>query len=293
MRYGAGVRLARGIGGAAVLLVCAGTLSSPPPPPGPDPSRALERVREQDFGPVFQTAYDRIDAAFDARRQEAFLAQVFGVGAKWKALTRSRASFERHVRRTFEKTVFEPAAFEAEVLGRIRADWDAAARAAENRVLAAVWEDFRAARPQLDLEALTREHRRIASALAPKILKDLGVNAVSIAASEATAVAFTSALASAGILGAGGASGPWTLGVSLVVAVAVGWTIDATAGSAWEEAARAQVRTQVSVLRNRMLQDVDAALVKAVEAWRRVQEASVAELYRGGVVHVDRIAARP
>lgn len=293
MTYGAGSRLARGIFGAATLLVCAGTLSSPPPPPGPDPARALERVRAQAFGPVFQTAYDRIDAAFDSRRQEAFLEQVFGFGSKWKALTRSRASFERYVRRTFEKTVFEPAAFEAEVLDRIRADWDAAARAAENRVLAAVWDDFRAARPQLRFEALAQEHRRLAAALAPKILSDLGINAVSIAASEATAVAFTSALAGAGILGAGGASGPWTLGVSLVVAVAVGWTIDATAGEAWEDAARAQVRGQVSVLRNRMLEDVDAALVKAVDAWRRVQEASVVELYRGGVSHVDRVAAGP
>jgi hypothetical protein len=116
-------------------------------------------------------------------------------------------------------------------------------------------------------------------------MRDLGMNIVSFVGSDAAAVLLVAALSSAGILGssvaAGSAGGPATFGISLAVGVAAGVALDAIVGAAYEDAARAEVRGHVSVLRNRAIDDVHAALVQALLAYRKLQERCVIALYEG------------
>lgn len=270
---------ARGIVLAAALVLGAGTLSSPPPSEAapPDPSKALAVVRAQDFGPVLEAAGRRVAAYFDDARQAAFLDEVFSLRGKWRGVTRSRTSYEKSVRRAFEKIVYHPDDFRAKVLDGVRDDLAFAVRAADNRVLVAVFEDLRAVRPSVEFAPLRAEHARLVDALAPMVARDLGMNLVALAAGEAAVSLFSAALAGAGL-----ASGPWTFGIGLAAGIAAGIAVDATAGAAWEDAARASVRTEVNALRNRLIQDVDRALLQAVLGWRRAQEGAVVALYAGG-----------
>lgn len=286
MSYRVGKGLARGIVGAAALLVGVGVLSDAPPLPAPQPEveRGVALVRAQDFDPLFRAAGDRVAAYFDPRRQEAFLDELFSLSGKWKAVTRGRESYERHVRRLYEKHVFSPADFEKTVLESVRADYAFAAAAAENRVLIGLVDDLRLARPELKFEGLREAHGRLAADLAPAVFRDLGLNLISFAGAEAAATLGVAALTSAGVLAApaaGGAAGFWTFGAGLVAGIAAGVTIDLTAGAAWEDAARARVFAETNVLRMRMIDDVHDALAKAVLAWRRLEEDAVRELYRG------------
>jgi hypothetical protein len=286
MWYRVGRGLARGILAAAVLLAGVGVLSSPPAPPEPEPdvARALELVRAQTFEPLFRAAAERVEAYFDPARREAFLDELFSLSGKWKAVTRSREAYERHVRRLCEKHVFSAAEFEKTVIEAVRADYAAAAAAAENRVLIGVLDDLRLARPALQFGSLELAHGRLAADLAPGVFRDLGLNLISFAGAEAAATLGVAALTSAGVLAApaaGGASGFWTFGAGLVAGIAAGVAIDATAGAAWEDAARARVLAETNVLRNRMIDEVHSALARAVLAWRRLEEDAVRELYRG------------
>jgi hypothetical protein len=286
MSYRVGRGLARGIVGAAALLVGVGVLSSPPPPPEaqPDVERAVELVRHQDFAPLFRAAGDRVDAYFDPARQEAFLDELFSLSGKWKAVTRGRESYERHVRKLFEKHVFSPADFAKTVIEAVKADYAAAAGAAENRVLVGVFDDLRLARPRLEFGRLETAHGRLAADLAPAVFQDLGLNLISLAGAEAAATLGVAALTSAGVLAApaaGGASSLWTFGAGLVAGLVAGLAIDATAGAAWEDAARARVRAETNRIRMTMIDEVHSALAQAVLAWRRLEEEAVRELYRG------------
>jgi hypothetical protein len=234
-------------------------------------------VRAQDFGPVLDAAGRRVTAYFDDARQEAFLQEVFSLKGKWKAATRSEASYAKSVRRAFERHVHRPEDFRARVVDAVRDDLAFAVRAAENRLLVALVEDLRAYRPSMEPGLVREEHARLVRDLAPMIARDLGMNLVSIAAGEAAASLFSAACAGAGL-----ASGPWTFGVGLVAALAAGLAVDATAGAAWEDAARARVRADVNAMRNRLMDDLDRALVRSITAWRRVQEDAIADLYSGG-----------
>lgn len=281
------VGLARGISFAAVLLAC-GRLDTPTPRPV---DRALALVRSQDYGPIFDLAGKRIQGYFTEDRITAFLEDVFSLSGKWKALTRSPESYERYLRRRFREHLFNPAEFR-EILDRIRADYSYTAAAAENRLLAALYRDVRVARPALTLEDFRAEYGRLADTLAPHILRDLGMNAVSIAGGEAASVLVVAALTSAGILGgttaAGAAGGAATFGVALVAAVVVGVILDATVGEAYEDAARMEIRRHMNELRNRVVDRVYVALERAVRAHVRLQEACVIETYGG---HRDDVLA--
>ncbi len=270
---------ARGIVVAAALVLGAGNLASPPPsavPPPPDPARALAVLRAQDFGPLLDGAGRRVQGYFDERRQSAFLEELFSLKGKWKAVTRGQASYEKSVRRAFERHVYRPEDFRVRVTDAVREDLAFAVRAAENRLLVAIFDDLRPRLPSLELDELRVEHARLVDGLAPLVARDLGVNVVSIAAGEAAASLFSAACAGAGL-----ASGPWTFGAGLVAGLAAGLIVDATAGAACEDAARARVRTDVNALRNRLLCELDDALAKALAGWRRAQEAAIVDLYRG------------
>ncbi len=270
---------ARGIVLAAALALGAGNLASPPPaaaPPPPDPARALAVLRAQDFGPLLDAAGRRVQAYFDDARQAAFVEELFSLKGKWKAATRGQASYEKSVRRAFERHVYRPDDFRARVVDAVREDLAFAVRAAENRVLVAVLDDLRARSPSLAFDVLRAEHARLVADLAPLVARDLGMNVVSIAAGEAAVSLFSAACAGAGL-----ASGPWTFGAGLLAGLAAGIAVDATAGAACEDAARARVRTDVNALRNRLLSDLDDALAKALRGWRRAQEAAITDLYRG------------
>jgi len=285
-----GVWLARGIVVAAVLLT-GGTLVDSVPS---RTARALALVRSQDFTPLFDLAGRRIDDYFDPRKEERLLDELFGVAGKWKAVTRGKESYERYVRKTFEEQVFSPAGFQT-VLDQIRADYTYGIAAAENRLLVALYEDLRPAHPELGFAAFRSEYGGAAASLAPQVVRDLGMNLVSFAGSDAAAVLFAAALSSSGILGgsaaAGAASGPFTFGVGLAVGLIAGIALDATVGAAYEDAGRAEIRRQINALRNRVIDDVHAALVKAVLGYRELQERCVVELYEGGT-H-ERLARRP
>jgi len=285
-----GVRLARGIVVAAVLLT-GGTLGDPAPS---RTARALALVRAQDFTPLFDVAGRRVDAYFDPAKAEKLLDDLFSLSGKWKAVTRGRESYERYVRKAFEERVASPAGFET-VLGQIRADYDYGLRAAENRLLVALYEDVRPARPALTFEAFRAEYRDLAGTLAPDVVRDLGMNLISFAGSDAAAVLFVAALSSTGILGTSAAVGatgtPLTFGLSLAAGLVAGIALDAIVGSVYEDAARMAVRRQVNALRNRAIDDVHAGLVKALLAYRTLQERCVARLYEGDV-H-ERVSDRP
>lgn len=276
-----GVQLARGIVVAVVLLA-----GGPLVDPGPSrTARALALVRAQDFTPVFDIAGRRVSDYFDPRKEDRFVEEAFSLSGKWKAVTRSRESYEKHVRRIFEKHVFSPREFEG-VLGQIRADFAYGTAAAENRLLVALYDDIRIARPGLSFDKFRTEYGEIASSLAPQVLRDLGMNLVSFAGSDAAAVLLVAALSSAGILGssvaAGSVGGPVTFGASLAIGLVAGIALDAIVGDLYEDAARIEVRRHICTLRNRLIDDVHDALVKALLAYRTLQERCIVELYEGG-----------
>ena len=274
------VRLARGIIVAAVVF-SGGRLADPAP-------SALEKtllhIRTQDFSPIFHIARKRVEGHFTAERERAFLDSLFSMSGKWKALTRGPEAYDRFVRRSFEKALLEPK--DLGLVGEaIRQDWAFGAEAARNRLLAVLQEDLLPLHPGLTLPTLRVEFDRLAEALLPSVLQDLGMNLVSIAGSEAAAVLLTAAFASTGLLGeaamAGGAGGPLTLGVGLAVGLLVGLAIDLTAGEAYEDAARQRIHLQVDEVRNRMIDDVYEALARAVISYRVLQERCVRALHEG------------
>jgi hypothetical protein len=283
-----GGRLARGIVVAAVLL-SGGTLVETAPS---RTARALALVRAQDFTPIFEIAGRRVDAYFDPRKGDRFLDELFSLKGKWKVVTRGRESYERFVRKTFEERVVSEAGFEA-VLAQIRADYAYGTAAAENRLLVALYEDVRTERPQLTFPAFRAEYREMAAELAPQVIRDLGMNIVSFVGSDAAAVLFVAALGSAGILGtsvaAGAAAGPLTFGISLAVGIAAGVALDSVVGDLYEDAARMDVRRQMNRMRNQMIDDVHGALVRALLAYRTLQERCVVKLYEGDA-HERRVA---
>lgn len=285
-----GVLLARGIVVAGVLL-SGGTLVDPTPS---RTARALALVRAQDFTPLFDMAGRRVDQYFDPKKGELFLDELFSLSGKWKAVTRSRESYERHVRKVFEARVLNAEGVEA-VLAQIRADYDYGLSAAENRLLVALYEDIQPARPGLSFDAFRGQYREMASALAPHVVRDLGMNLISFAGSDAAAVLLVAALSSAGVFGtsvaAGTAGGPMTFGISLVAGLIAGIALDAVVGGAYEDAARMEIRRQMNGLRNRMIDDVHHALVRALQAYRTLQERCVVQLYEGA--SHERLSHRP
>jgi hypothetical protein len=285
-----GVQLARGIVVTAVLLA-----GGPLVDPGPSrTARALALVRAQDFTPLFEISGRRVSEYFDPRKEERFLEEAFSLSGKWKAVTRSRESYEKYVRRIFEHYVFSARDFE-KVLDQVRSDFAYGTAAAENRLLVALFDDIRPARPGLSFERFRTEYGEIAATLAPQVLRDLGMNLVSFAGSDAAAVLLVAALSSAGVIGtsvaAGSAGGPVTFGASLVVGIIAGIALDAVVGEAYESAARMEVRGHVNGLRNRVIDDVHDALVRALLAYRTLQVRCIVELYEGG--SNEHLARRP
>lgn len=279
MRVGKG--LARGIVVASVVLT-SGPLSDPAPS---RLERPLRFIRSQDFTPLFDVVRKRLEGHFTPEREARFFEALFGVSGKWKAMTRGPEAYERFVGRTFEKSLLEPADL-ARVTESIRQDWSFGMRSSENRLLALVHADLRPFRPELTLEGLRLEYRDLALSLAPSVLQDLGMNAASLAGSEAAAMLLTAALTSTGLIGGavttGAAGGVWTFGVGLAVGLAVGLVIDQTAGEAYEESARIQIHLRVNEVRNRMIDQVFEALARAVILHRDLQERCVRALYEGG-----------
>jgi hypothetical protein len=285
--------LARGIALAAVLVFC-GRLADPPPsadspaPPisRPDVDRAVELVRSQDFLPLFDAAGRRIQALFPPEREQAFLDEVFSLAGKWKAFTRGRESYAKYVRKTFERRILAPVEVSA-MLDQVRADHAYAVSAAENRLLIAYVEDLRPFRAELTLDGLRVEHADLARNLGPLVVKDLAMNAVSIAGSEVAAGLLVGALTMA----SGAVSGPWTFGAGLVAGIVAGIVIDAILGDLAEDAARAEIHRHLQELRNRIVDAVHDALARALLDWRRLEESCVRELYRPGGNNHGGIAA--
>jgi len=275
-----GVQLARGIVVTVVLLT-----GGPLVDPGPSrTARALALVRAQDFTPLFNVSGRRVCEYFDPKKEDRFIEEAFSLSGKWKAVTRSRESYEKYVRRIFEKHIFSAREFE-KVLDQIRSDFAYGTAAAENRLMVALYEDIRTTRPGLTFDRFRAQYGDIAASLAPQVLRDLGMNLISFAGSDAAAVLLVAALSSAGILGtsvaAGGAGGAVTFGATLVAGIIAGIALDAVVGDAYEDAARMEVRRHVSQLRNRVINDIHDALVKALLAYRMLQERCILELYEG------------
>jgi hypothetical protein len=285
-----GAWLARGIVVGAVLLA-GGPLSDPAPS---RTARALALVRAQDFTPIFDVAGKRVSGFFDPAKEKLFLEEVFSLSGKWKALTRGKESYERYIRKVFEEKVFNPRDFDL-VLEQIRADYLYGTAAAENRLLVALYDDIRPARPGLSFEAFRLEYGTLAASIGPHVLRDLGMNLISFAGSDAAAVLLVAALSSAGILGtsvaAGTAGGPLTFGISLVAGLIAGIALDALVGEVYEDAARMEVRRHVNGVRNQMIDGVHDALVKALLAYRTLEERCVVALYEGG--SNERLDRRP
>jgi hypothetical protein len=239
-------------------------------------------------------AGQRVGGYFSAEREDRFIEELFSFSGKWKALTRGDASYERFVRKAFERHLFHPAEFDL-VLEQIRRDYAYGVAAAENRLLVALYGEIRPEHPELAFDDFRKEYGRLSSTLAPHVFQDLGMNLVAFAGSEVASVLLVGALSSAGILGgsaAGGAvGGPWTFGISLVVGVAVGLALDAGVGAAYEDAARMEVRRAVNNLRNRIIDDVHDALARALTEYRNFQERCVEAMFEGG--SRERLAARP
>jgi hypothetical protein len=275
-----GVWLARGIVVASVLLT-GGRLGDPT---ASRAARAVALVRAQDFTPLFDMAGRRVDDYFDPRRLDPFLDELFSLSGKWKAVTRGRESYERYVRKLFEDRVCSAAGFET-VLSRIRGDYDYGIQAAENRLLVALYDDVKPARPELTFDGFRAEYHELAWSLGPEVLRDLGMNLISFAGSDAAAVLFVAAAGSTGILGtsvaAGATGGPLTFGLSLAAGLIAGIVLDSIVGDVYEDAARMEVRGQLNRLRNQAIDDVHAALVQALLAYRSLQERCVVQLYEG------------
>jgi hypothetical protein len=274
--------LARGIAATAVLLLAGAPLRDTAPSRS---ARALALVRAQDFTPLFDIAGKRISGFFDPAKEKRFLDEVFSLSGKWKAITRGRESYERYVRRVFEETIFSSRDFDG-LLDQIRSDYHYGTAAAENRLLVALYDDVRTTRPELTFERFRAEYGELASSIAPHVVRDLGMNLISFAGSDAAAVLLVAALGSAGVLGssvaAGTAGGPMTFGISLAAGLVAGIALDAVVGDAYEEAARMEVRRQVNRVRNQVIDGVHDALVKALMAYRTLQERCVVALYEGG-----------
>jgi hypothetical protein len=272
----------------AVAAVAGGVLLAGRPLSAPVESpldRALSKVRAQDPGPLFELAGDRIQGAFRREHEEAFVAELMSASGKWKALTRGKASYEKHVRKLFEKTVFGPAQLEA-LLEGLRGDLLHGFAALENRLLVEIEADVRVARPELCLPELRAEYGRLAEELAPQVARDLGLNVVSFAAGEAATALGLSALAAGGAWGgaiaAGGAAGAATFGAGLLLGLGAGLAVDWAVGDVFEDVARTEVRRAVTQLRGRVLDAVYAALGDAVLRHRALQEARVRALFGGG-----------
>jgi len=285
-----GALLARGIVVSAVLLS-----GGPLIDPGPSrTARALGLVRSQDFTPIFGIAGRRVSDYFDPKKETLFLDEVFSLSGKWKAVTRGRESYERYVRKVFEEKVYSARDFD-QVLEQIRSDYLYGMAAAENRLLVALYDDIRPSRPELSFAAFRSEYGTLAAAIAPNVVRDLGMNLISFAGSDAAAVLLVAALSSAGILGtsvaAGTAGGPVTFGISLVAGLIAGIVLDSVVGDVYEDAARMDVRRHVNGLRNRMIDGVHDALVTALLAHRTLQERCVVALYEGG--SHERLDRRP
>lgn len=276
--------LARGIAAAAVLAL-PGRVSDSGPAAVPCPDRALALVRNQDFSPLFEMAVRRVEEYFRQMREEEFLEEVFSLSGKWKAVTRGRESYERFVRKAFEKHLFNPAEFGI-VLEKIGEDYAFAVSASENRLLAALYEDLRPRRPGLEFPSFRAEYAALCRGLSPCVLTDLGMNGVSILGSEAATVFLVAALTSAGLLGGSAATGAsggiWTFGAGLAIGVAAGLAIDSAVGGDWEEASAMELRVHLNRLRWRILDGVRGALSRALEAHRELQERCVLDLYGGG-----------
>jgi len=273
------------------VLLAGGTLSDPAPSRS---ARALALIRAQDFTPLFDIAGKRVSDYFDPNKEKLFVDEVFSLSGKWKAVTRGRESYERYVRKVFEEKVFRASEFET-ILDQIRSDYVYGTAAAENRLLVALYDDIRTSRPGLSFEAFRSEYSSIAATIAPHVLRDLGMNLVSFAGSDAAAILLVAALSSAGVLGgsvaAGTAGSPMTFGISLAVGIAAGIALDAVVGAEYEDAARLEVRRHMNALRNRVIDDVHDALVRALLAFRMLQERCVVELYEGG--SHEHLARRP
>src|SRR5207248_3112323 len=150
----------------------------------------------------------------------------------------------------------------------------------------ALYDDIRPTRPGLSFETFRSEYGKLAAAIAPHVLRDLGMNLISFAGSDAAAVLLVAALSSAGVLGtsvaAGSAGGPLTFGISLAAGIVSGIALDAVVGDAYEDAVRLEVRAQMNRIRNQAIDRVHDALVQALLAYRMLQERCVVELYEGG-----------
>ena len=139
------------------------------------------------------------------------------------------------------------------------------------------------------------ERLTLAASIGPHVLRDLGMNLISFAGSDAAAVLLVAALSSVGILGtsvaAGTAGGPLTFGISLVAGLIAGIALDALVGDVYEDAARMEVRRHMNGVRNQMIDGVHDALVKALVAYRTLEERCVVALYEGG--SYERLDRRP
>ncbi len=271
----------------AVLLLAGGSLSESVESPL---HRALHQVRRQDYRPLFDIAGGRVCAVFRPERENAFVEELMSLSGKWKALTRGQASYEKLVRKLFERHVFGPADLEG-LYARLREDLAYGFAAMENRLLVSIEADLRVARPELSVPELRQEYRRLAAELAGQAAGDLGMNLVSFAGSEAVSILGLSALASSGVLGpalaAGGASGAWSLGAGLILGIGAGLAIDWALGDAYEASARAEVRRVTQAIRTRLIDAVHDTLAEAVVRHRALQEARVSALFErrphGGV----------
>jgi hypothetical protein len=275
-------RLAAVAAVSAGILLAGGRLSESVESPL---DRAVRKVRSQSYLPLFDLASDRVRGAFRREGEDAFVAELMSASGKWKALTRGRESYERHVRKLFERTVFGPATLEG-LLSGLKGDLAHGFSALENRLLVEIEADVRVARPDLVLPDVQAEYGRLASDLASQVARDLGLNVVSFAAGEAASALGISALAAGGAWGgaiaAGGAAGAGTLGVGLLLGIGAGLAVDWAVGDVYEEVARAEVRRAAGVLRNRVADGVHAALADACLRHRAFQEARVRALFEGG-----------
>lgn len=288
VRVGKG--LARGIVAAAVLLT-GGRLGESVPTPL---QRTLAYLRTQDFTPVFEVARRRVEGHFTPEKERRFRDSLFSMSGKWKALTRSEEAYARYVRRSFERCLLDPSEL-ASLTEAVRKDWLFGVSSAENRLLGVVYRDLRPFRPELTSLSLQARYESLSRSLLPSVVRDLGLNAVSFAGSEAAVSLLAAVVASTGVAGeaAGAAAlagGPWTFGAGLAVGLAVGLVIDQTAGEAYEDLARTQIQLQVNDLRNRMIDQVYDALARAVISYRRLQEQCVRAIYEGRTD--DGLAAR-
>ncbi len=274
-------KLARGIF-LAVLLVAGGRLSSSTPS---SLERARGFIRSQNFSPTFQLAGDRIEGYFRSRDIEGFIDEVFSLGGKWKAVTWRQASYEEYIGEAVERHLVSTREVN-DLLERIRGDFRFALEASHNRLITVLYTEVRRERPRLPLGEFRATFKGLASELAPSVLDDLGMNVTSIVGAEAAVMITAAAMSSSTIMGSsaavGAAAGPWTFGTGLVVGITVGMIIDSVAGAESEDAARAQIRKELNLLRNRLFHEVDGALIKGFVAHLGLQEACARSLCQGG-----------